>query len=77
MSDEPAEPYLPQGGLDASEANRILPRLEKDKIRFQIATDVSGRQNFRQPLRHPRVQLFIHGDDLEAWQRIRIELFPV
>ena len=77
MNPEQEEPYQPQGGLDVGEAKRILARLEEKKIRFQLETDVSGRKVFRQPLKDARVQLFIHAGDLEAWQRIRAEFFPI
>ncbi len=75
-SEDPIE-YVSQGRLATSEAARILPRLEKEKIRFQIETNVAGRRNFRTPLRDSRVALFIHPEDLDAWLRIRGEYFPV
>jgi hypothetical protein len=69
--------YVSQGRLATNEAARILPRLEKEKIRFQIETHVAGRRNFRTPLRDSRVALFIHPEDVDAWLRIRDECFPV
>jgi hypothetical protein len=69
--------YVPQGRLTTTEAARILPRLEKEKIRFQIEANVAGRRNFRTPLRDSRVALFIHPEDVGAWSRIRNEYFPV
>jgi hypothetical protein len=74
--DETTE-YVSQGRLTTSEAGRILPRLEKEKIRFQIETYVAGRRNFRTPLRDSRVALFIHPEDVGAWSKIRNEYFPV
>ncbi|HEX4084397.1 MAG TPA: hypothetical protein VHY22_05785, partial [Chthoniobacteraceae bacterium] len=43
MPDPPAESedgYVLQGQFDIPEANKILPRLEKEGIRFQIDTDL-------------------------------------
>lgn len=74
--DDNAE-YESQGQLAVHEAEQILPRLEREHLRFQIQTDLSSRNNFRAPLNQSRVELFIHPDDVEAWQRIRAEYFPV
>jgi hypothetical protein len=64
------------GGLSVSEAERILPRLERENIRFEIqtdpsphrATDINGT---------PSVMLFIHRDDASCWEKIRDEFFPL
>ena len=77
MTPEETTEYVPQGRLATNEAARILPRLEREKIRFQIETNVAGRRNFRTPLRDSRVALFIHPEDVEAWLRIRTEYFRV
>jgi hypothetical protein len=77
MTPEETIEYVAQGRLATNEAERILPRLEKEKIRFQIETNVAGRRNFRIPLRDPRVALFIHPEDVDAWLKIRDEYFPV
>ena len=76
MSGDAADGYLSQGDLDPDEAKRILSRLEQARVRFQIATDVSGLADFRQPLLDARVQLFVHKDDVPAWHRIRQDFFP-
>jgi hypothetical protein len=77
MTSEENIEYISQGRLATNEAERILPRLKKERIRFQIQTDVAGRQNFRAPLRDPRVELFIHPADVATWSGIRNEYFPV
>jgi hypothetical protein len=86
MPDEPVVPekhyrdkeFQAEGELSEGEADRILPRLEKEKIRFQISAN---------PLRHdagrarassdPQIKLFIHTDDIVAWRKIRDEYFPI
>ena len=70
--------YVEQEGLEVFEADMILPRLEKEGIRFRIDVDTSrstpGRvRNFRDS----RIGLFIHVDDVPAWQKIRADYFPV
>ncbi len=69
-----------QGALDCNEAETILPRLEKEKIRFQIETDPTS--HYVAPLigdgvyNDNRIKLFVHADDIHAWQKIRNEYFP-
>jgi hypothetical protein len=77
MAPEETIEYVSQGRLATAEAGRILPRLEKEKIRFQIEPNIAGRQTFRIPLLAPRVALFIHPEDVDAWLKIRDEYFPV
>lgn len=76
MSDDADDGYRSQGDLDPDEAKRILPRLEQAGVRFQIATDASGGAGLRRYLVDGRIQLFVHEDDVAAWQRIRQEFFP-
>jgi len=76
MTPEETIEYVSQGRLATNEAERILPRLEKEKIRFQIEPNIAGRRNLRISLR-PRVALFIHPEDVDAWLKIRDEYFPV
>ncbi len=76
MSSDESEEFLAQGRLAVDEAERILPRLEKENIRFQIETFLpKPRSTKLGPV--DRVALFIHPDDVEAWRRIRNEFFPV
>ena len=77
MAPEESLEYVSQGRLEPHEAARILSRLEKEQIRFQIDTNVAGRRNFRTPLRDSRVTLFVHPDDVAAWVKIRGEYFRV
>ena len=60
--------------LDVGEAKRVLPRLEKDGVRFQIETDVSTHlRKSTSTFRDSRVKLFVHVDDIARWQKIRDE----
>ena len=60
--------------LDVGEAKRVLPRLEKEKIRFQIETDVSTHlRTSTSTFRDSRVKLYIHVDDIARWEEIRHE----
>jgi hypothetical protein len=66
--------------LDVGEAKRVLPRLEKDGVRFQIETDVSTHlRKSTGPFRDSRVKLYVHVDDTARWRKIRDEcgLSPV
>jgi len=76
MSSPDSEEYISQGQLSVDEAERILARLRKESIRFQIETSLpKPRSTKLGPVE--RVALFVHSDDLEAWQEIRAEYFPV
>jgi hypothetical protein len=76
MSPQDDEEYVSQGQLSVEEAERILPRLRNENIRFQIETSLPKPRSTRLgPI--DRVALFVHSDDIEAWQRIRAEYFPV
>jgi hypothetical protein len=68
--------FLSEGRLSCSEAERILPRLEREKIRFQIETDPTTRGSGRF-FNDARSSLFLHTDDVLARERIRDEYFPV
>ena len=72
MSDDDTD-YVSEGRLEVPEANKILPRLEKEGIRFRIDTDVSahGRR-----FDEARIELFIHVDDVPAWEKIRMDYLP-
>ncbi len=69
--------YVDQGRLNIPEADRILPRLESEGIRFQIDTDVSTHPSGKCGFRDGRIALFVHVDDVPAWDKIRAEYFPV
>jgi len=75
MRADNGEEYLSQGRLAVEEAERILPRLERGKIRFQIERFSQAALNKFGPV--DRIALFIHPDDVEAWRRIRNEYSPV
>jgi hypothetical protein len=76
MSPQKSEEYVSQGRLSVEEAERILPRLQNDNIRFQIETSLPQPRSSRNgPI--DRVELFVHADDVQAWQGIRAEYFPV
>ncbi len=76
MSPQDSEDYVSQGRLSVEEAERILPRLQNEKIRFQIETSLpKPRSSKIGPI--DRVELFVYADDVEAWQLIRAEFFPV
>jgi hypothetical protein len=80
VSEEGAEDdaqYVPQGILDVPEADRILPRLEKEGIRFEIDTDVSTHPSGKCGVWDGRIALFVHMEDVAAWEKIRAEYFPV
>jgi hypothetical protein len=76
MAPESDDAFSVQGGLSVGEADRILPRLEAENIRFEIDTNpaTGSPRNFDSV---PRVKLFIHVDDLPRWERIRDEFFPI
>ena len=78
MNPEDDDGFQFEGALDVGEANRILPRLEQEKIRFKIAADVSGhRTRATGRFRDARIKLFVHADDVSAWHALRDEYFPV
>jgi hypothetical protein len=66
-----------EGALDVPEAERILPRLRKENILFQIQTDGSNPRNFSSQVRDGRIRLFVHTANVDAWRKIRAEYFPV
>jgi len=68
--------YVAQGRLDIPEADRILPRLEKEGIRFQIDTDLSTHPSGKCAFRDGRIALFVHVDDVPAWEKVRADYFP-
>lgn len=69
--------YVAQGELDVFKADTILSRLEKEGVRFQIETLV-GPKNLRNggTVDVRRLMLYIHVDDVPAWERIISEYFP-
>jgi hypothetical protein len=74
MTPEEEASFSFEGPLDVGEAKRVLPRLEKEKIRFQIETDVSTHlRKSTGPFRDSRIKLFVHVDDIARWQKIRDE----
>jgi len=86
MPDEPVAPekhyrdneFQAEGELSENEAERILPRLEKEKIRFQIDANVSRNGTGLSRSYSPaQIKLFVHTDDIAAWRKIRDEYFPV
>ncbi len=76
MNEDENEAFQSEGALDVGEATRILPRLEKENIRFLIDPDISSRSK-RRGFKDGRIALFIHADDILAWRKIRDEYFPV
>lgn len=75
-SDEPMDgedQFVAQGSLEVPEANKILPRLAKEGIRFRIDTDVSAHAR---SYNEARIGLFVHVNDLPAWERIRPDYLP-
>jgi len=69
--------YIAQVKLNIPEADVILPRLEKEGIRFEIDTDVSTPHNAKGFSQNNRITLFIHVDDVPAWEKVSEEYFPV
>jgi hypothetical protein len=69
--------YQCEGDLSVDQANRVLLRLVKEDIRFQIETE-AGSPGDRDAAAagEARVRLSIHAADLEAWRKIRLEFFP-
>lgn len=63
-----------QCGLDIFEAERILPRLEKEAIRFQIETKIKGTRGYSAP---SAIDLYVHRDDEERFKKILAEFFKV
>lgn len=76
MAPENDDDFCIQGGLSVGEADRILPRLEADDIRFEIDANPApgSARNFDSA---PRITLYIHVDDLPRWEKIRDEFFPI
>lgn len=64
-----------EGELDTTDAQRLLPRLEEEKVRFELAVDSSGSD--RDYVHESRVKLFVHVEDLARWRKVRELLFPV
>ena len=76
MSSQDSKEFVSQGRLSVEEAERILTRLRNERIRFQIETSLPKPRSTRLgPV--DRVELFVHTDDIAAWQRIRAEYFPI
>ena len=76
-TDDDAE-FVSQGVLEPDEAERLLPKLEKVGIRFEI--DVSDITTFEirgGAQRASQITLYVHRLDLDAWEKIRSELYPV
>jgi len=66
--------YLFQAALETWEAEKILPRLEEENIRFQIDTKATAQDAGKGVrLRQWRIDLFIHNDDLPAWEKFRAQ----
>ena len=78
MAASAGDAYQCECDLSVGEANRVLLRLVKEDIRFQIETD-AGLHGDRStaPVDEARVRLLIHAGDLEAWRKIRRECLPV
>ncbi len=71
--------FVSQGTFEVEEADRLLPRLKADGIRFEIEMKTvpqRGRNSVPEPSTS-NVALFVHSSDIEAWQKIRGELYPV
>jgi hypothetical protein len=66
--------YCSQGALSLFEADRILPQLKEAKIRFRLDADPSSHGRYGGDA---RIALFVHSDDLDAWNKIRAEHFPI
>ena len=63
-----------EGPLDVGEAKRVLPRLERDGIRFQIEANVSTHlRRSVSTYRDSRITLFVHADNVVKWRKIRDE----
>lgn len=73
MSEEDDAQYVIEGKLDVFEADKILPRLEREGVRFQIDTDVSAHVRGKS---ESRITLYVHADDVPAWEKIRGDYFP-
>jgi hypothetical protein len=70
--------FVIQGTLEPGEAERLLPRLEKDGVRFEIdAGDITVVATRGGPRRSSQITLFVHREDVDAWYKIRSELYPV
>jgi hypothetical protein len=72
--------FVSQGDLEIDEADRLLPRLKNDGIRFEIAMkEIPQFQGKNLGPRPPvaMITLFVHPSDLDAWLKIRNELYPV
>lgn len=67
--------YVFKERLGVSEAERILPRLEKEGIRFQIDPDLSPHGSIYN-FHDNRIALFVHVDDVTTWERIRPDYYP-
>jgi len=66
--------YRSQGALSLYEADRILPQLKEAKIRFKLEADPSSHSRYGGD---GRIELFVHSDDIDAWNKIRAEHFPI
>jgi len=81
MEDDDNSNFIPEGDFEIDEADRLLPRLKNDGIRFEIEMiDVprGAAPGFSRLTSHfSRVRIYIHKLDLEAWTKIREKLYPV
>jgi hypothetical protein len=63
--------------LEPFEAERMLPRLEEEKIRFQVETKDSDHWGARGYSKTSAIRLYIHGDDEERFRKVSDEFFKV
>jgi hypothetical protein len=80
MSDDNNGDYLSQGDFEVDEAEGVLTRLEKEGIRFEIEMldiDTLSTGFARTRTHFQRVRLYVHRQDLDAWNVLREKLYPV
>jgi hypothetical protein len=72
--------FLTQGEFQPSDAKPILERLESSGIRFEIQSNIHTVQSAGKGLSfkdETKIEIFIHVDDLERWEKIWSEMFPL
>ena len=85
MNDHDEIDYLEVGSLQSFEARRILPRLQEERIRFEIEVDDGGMKRMNAVTaayggawgNATRIRLFIHHEDGKRAGKILGEFFKV
>lgn len=84
METEDDNTYYPLGDFMLFDARKILPRLEQEKIRFQIDTDHSGLAGLPPATagyglhgNGSKISIYIHREDEDRFRKISHEFFKL